>query len=68
MRCPLISGVVNMVLGTVKGALFTEVSSFRGVLIRGVPLSSHECRFHSVGGQNRYSGSRAAKLQEYTGE
>ena len=27
-----------MVFGTAKGVLFIEVSSFQGVLIRGVPL------------------------------
>ena len=30
-----------MVFGTAKGVLFIEVSSFQGVLIRGVPLYIH---------------------------
>ena len=37
----LISGVelyTNLAFGTAKGVMFTKVSSFQGVLIRGFPL------------------------------
>ena len=40
-RCPDFSGVklyTNMAFGTAKSVLFIEVSSYQGVLIRGVPL------------------------------